>query len=153
MRFTVLLLACLVTVVLAQQLVPIKVSKLAVVPETLVFFSGLPQDKGVLLYNYGNAPAKWSLGPYSAFLKINTSDVPNPLPPLSGAYLRVSVVWDLVPTDAGTIEKPGTLIALLEKILGIDIPDRYKHFGVGLFSIRDETTPGFHIVTVFTVMH
>ncbi|WP_448536140.1 hypothetical protein [Pseudothermotoga sp.] len=130
-----------------------RMSKLAVKPETIVFFSGLPQEKTVLLYNFGNTPVKWSLGPASRFLKIDASNVPNPLQPMTGAFIKVSVVWDLVPVEAGTIEKPGTLIALLEKLLEVDIPERYKHFGVGLFSVRNETIPGFHIVTIFTVMY
>ncbi|MCX7812566.1 MAG: hypothetical protein N2250_02785 [Pseudothermotoga sp.] len=129
------------------------VSRLSITPQILVFFSGLPQEKKVLLYNFGNNPLRWSLGASSRFLKVDASDVPNPLPPLQGASLKVTVVWDLVPTEAGTIEKPGALIALLEKLLGVDIPDRYKHFGVGLLSVLDEPMKVLHFVTVFTVMY
>lgn len=156
MKFLTILLVCLAVLASAQiatQQDIVRMSKLSVRPETLVFFSGLPQEKSVLLYNFGNAPVKWSLGPASRFLKIDASNVPNPLQPMTGAFIKVSVVWDLVPTEAATVEKPGTLIALLEKLLGVDISERYKHFGVGLFSIRNETTPAFHIVTVFTVMY
>ncbi|WP_448524294.1 hypothetical protein [Pseudothermotoga sp.] len=157
MRYLTILIVCIAVLVsaqiTAQQDIIIRMSKLSVTPEMLVFFSGLPQEKTVLLYNFGNTPVKWSLGPASKFLKIDASNVPNPLQPMTGAFIKVSVVWDLVPTEAGTIEKPGTLIALLEKLLNVDIPERYKHFGVGLFSIRNETAPGIHIVTVFTVMY
>lgn len=126
---------------------------LVLVPDSMVFLSGVPQEREVLLYNFGNVPVKWSLGPASKFLKIDASGVPNPLPPTQGAMLKVSVNWELVPDDAGTIQKPGSLIAILEKLLNVDIPDRYKHFGVGLFSVRNETTKGVHIVTVFTVIY
>ncbi|HBT39309.1 MAG: hypothetical protein XD58_1073 [Thermotoga sp. 50_1627] len=158
MKFLTVLLVCLGVLASAQirdwDISSIsRMSKLAVRPDMLVFFSGLPQEKSVLIYNFGNAPAKWSLGPASKFLKIDTSQVPNPLPPMMGGTLKVSVVWDLVPTEAATVEKPGTLKALLEKLLGVDIPERYKHFGVGLFSISNQTNPGYHIVTVFTIMY
>ncbi|WP_448521969.1 hypothetical protein [Pseudothermotoga sp.] len=157
MKYLTILIVCIAVLVsaqiTAQQDIIIRMSKLSVTPEMLVFFSGLPQEKTVLLYNFGNTPVKWSLGPASKFLKIDASNVPNPLQPMTGAFIKVSVVWDLVPAEAGTIEKPGTLIALLEKLLNVDIPERYKHFGVGLFSVRNETTPAFHIVTVFTVMY
>lgn len=163
MKLLVLLLT-VVSIIALAQLQPLQqqspvippqpnVSKLSVTPQVLVFFSGLPQEKSVLLYNFGNAPLSWSLGASSKFLKISTAEVPNPLPPLTGAFLKVSVVWDLVPQNAGTIEKPGGLIALLEELLGVDIPDRYKHFGVGLMSIVDRSLKFVHFVTVFTVMY
>lgn len=156
MKWIAVFIVFLGVLVTAQSITQrVDLSKLVVRPETLVFFSGLSQEKEVLIYNFGNAPVKWSLlvAVASKFLKIDTSNVPNPLPPMSGAFLKVSINWDLVPTEAGTIEKPGTLVALLEKALGIDIPERYKHLGIGMFVIRNENTRFTHFVTVFTVMY
>lgn len=115
MKYLTILIVCIAVLVsaqiTAQQDIIIRMSKLSVTPEMLVFFSGLPQEKTVLLYNFGNTPLKWSLGPASRFLKIDASNVPNPLQPLTGAFIKVSVVWDSVPAEAGTIEKPGHSVA------------------------------------------
>jgi hypothetical protein len=75
MKYLTILLMCIAVLVsaqiTAQQDIIIRMSKLSVTPEMLVFFSGLPQEKTVLLYNFGNTPLKWSLGPASRFLKID----------------------------------------------------------------------------------
>ncbi|MFN3282631.1 MAG: hypothetical protein ACK40Q_00150 [Pseudothermotoga sp.] len=150
LKWIVLVGLCLSLIVVAQnQQVPEPVGRpsLVVEPQILLFSPKDLREKSIFVYNTNlKSDAKWSLVS-SKFIRVS-SDLPNPLPPLSGGHLRVSVNWSQVETDIIRVENPELLHKLLSQILGSELPS--KPIGFGLISIREEVgrTVYIHIVKV-----
>lgn len=152
LKWIVLVGLCLSLIVVAQnQQLPEPVGRpsLVIEPQILVFSSKELREKSIFVYNTNlKSDAKWSLVS-SKFIRVS-SDLPNPLPPLSGGYLKVSVNWNQVETDMIRVENPELLHKLLSQILGTELPS--KPIGFGLISIKEEVGRAVYIHIVKVVL-
>ncbi|MEJ5230299.1 MAG: hypothetical protein WHT65_09885 [Pseudothermotoga sp.] len=151
-RWIILIALCLCQVMLSQQLLQLpdesKRPSLVVQPQILVFSPNEIREKTILLYNTNTRSAiSWTVS-YSRFIKVQ-SDLPNPLQPLSGGYLRVSILWNLVDSEIIRIENPDVLHTLISKIFGIDLPS--KPLGFGMIAIGEKNSLSVHTVMVIVV--
>ncbi|MEJ5230526.1 hypothetical protein ACSFC1_10460 [Pseudothermotoga sp. U03pept] len=135
-------------------LMPEKRPNLIVAPNALFFVSGDLRIHEVLVYNTNlKTSVSWQIGPSSRFIKIDTSNVPNPLGNLSGGMLKVNVNWQLVEAYAQRIDNP-ELIGIIGKLLHVQLPERPKFFGMGLFTVQEKIGNIYypHVVTVYLLI-
>ncbi len=140
LRSIVLIGLCLSLMVVAesQQLPePLGRPSLVVEPQILVFSPKELREKSIFVYNTNlKSEAKWS-SVSSKFIRVS-SDLPNPIPPLSGGYLKVSVNWNQVETEMIKVENPELLHKLLSQILGTELPSKPIGFGLSASKKRLE---------------
>lgn len=153
LKWIVLAVLCLGTVFMAetQQQIPEPVGRpsLVVQPQILVFAKNEIREKSVAVYNTNTrSDVKWSVTG-SRFIRVDSS-LPNPLPPLSGGTLRVSVNWSQIDADIIRVENPDLLHKLLSQILGAELPS--NPIGFGMLSITEKIGSLYYIHIIKVVI-
>lgn len=138
----------IITVAQVQQIPePVGRPSLVVQPQILVFTNKEVREKSVFVYNTNvRSAANWTVQS-SKFIRVD-SDLPNPLPALTGGYLKVSVNWSQIDADIIRVENPELLHKLLSQILGTELSS--KPIGFGLISITEKIGAAvfIHIIKV-----
>lgn len=152
-KWIVLVFMCLNFIAAGQtQQIPEPVGRpsLVVEPQILFFSSNELREKSIFLYNTNAKSAvKWSVMG-SNFIRVS-GDLPNPLPALSGGYLKISVNWNQVDKEIIKVENPELLHKLLSQILGTELGA--KPLGFGLIGIKEQVGMAVynHIIKVVIV--
>ncbi|WP_041081612.1 hypothetical protein [Thermotoga profunda] len=150
--WTVLIVLCFSTLVLAEtQQIPEPIGRpsFVVSPQILIFSTKEIREKSVFVYNTNvRSAASWTVQS-SNFIRVD-SDLPNPLPALSGGYLKVSVNWSQVDANIIRVENPDLLHKLLSQILGTELPS--KPIGFGLISISEKIGAAVYVHIIKVVI-
>ncbi len=103
----------------------------------------------IILFNTCNTPLRWWAGTPFPFIRIDTSQAANPIPPGKMTPVGIYINWDMVPNYAISIREPAPILDWLEKVLGREIPREAKlYFAFGTVSFCETNAPARACVPV-----